>query len=460
MIKKSIKTIFISNILEGFYQSYKTLPPKQRSFWISYDSMEGNRALLYNSDDKAVITSYEINPLYFKNISQLMNWKNVWNLTPKKTSYSICQDCINNNVLNNQLVNLIKTNPGINIIPYRSTPEFQLLICHLNSKNLKFTTPETIPPDHQFTLNYFNTKRGFRHLWHLAFFSSEKSNHKIPIPEGFITGNREEAIEAAWWFKQQKRSFVIKYNRGVQGMGIILNNQSTFPNNKKEFSKKLSLLLKENIWNEPSIIVEELIDIDNTNLSGSPNVELFIKPNGKTVFSYACEQILDRDKKTFRGIYIYPELIKNRFIKAASKAGQVFSHKLASYGYRGCFDIDLVVSKDQKVYAVEANLRRTGGTHIHEAIVSLLGKNYWRSFYVLNEDIMLSNGSDLSYDKCLSIFADILFDKKSQSGIIFSNPDMLKVNVFNYILIGHSHEQIQSFRQLVKKRLTPKYYSP
>lgn len=453
MKNKPIKSIYISNILEGFYQSYNTLPAPQRSFWLSYDSMEGNRALLYDSDDKAVVTSYKINPQHFNYIKGLMSWKNVWNLAPVKPSHSICTDCLNDKVLAAQLVKLIKDNPGVAIIPYRSTPEFQSLIHQLIKKSLKFTTPETIPPDRQFILNYFNSKRGFRHLWYMTFLANLKTNHKIPIPEGFINGDREEAIEAAWWFKRQKRSFVIKYNRGVQGMGIILNNQADFPNNKEKFREKLMSMLKENIWNEPSIIVEELIDVDCNKLSGSPNVELFIKPDGKVVFSYACEQILDRDKKTFRGIYIYPELIKNRFIKAASTIGLEFGKKLVSYGYRGCFDIDLVVSKNNKIFAVESNLRRTGGTHIHEAICSLLGNNYWQSFYVLNEDIMLLKNSGFDYDKCLDLFADILYDKKSRSGVIFSNPDMLKVDVFNYILIGHSHEQIKNLRQTVRKRI-------
>ncbi|PIV70704.1 hypothetical protein COW57_03820, partial [Candidatus Roizmanbacteria bacterium CG17_big_fil_post_rev_8_21_14_2_50_39_7] len=67
----------------------------------------------------------------------------------------------------------------------------------------------TIPEEKQFILNYFNTKRGFRHLWHLSY--ADNPPH-VQIPEGFITQNKKEAIDAAWWFKQDNESFVIKYN--------------------------------------------------------------------------------------------------------------------------------------------------------------------------------------------------------------------------------------------------------
>jgi len=55
-----INTIYISNILECFYKSYLQMTPKKKHHWILHDSVEGNRALFYGKDKKAIITTHPI----------------------------------------------------------------------------------------------------------------------------------------------------------------------------------------------------------------------------------------------------------------------------------------------------------------------------------------------------------------------------------------------------------------
>lgn len=446
-----IKAIYFPNVLESFYRTYQSLPAKKRLFWTRYDVMEGNRALFYNDDDKVIITPFPINSQHFVRTLDLMGWKNVYNLTPTHPSSSICEDCMTDRRLRTQLIKLIKTTPGVALIPYRATPEFYRLMTHLKKKSVYFTTPETISPEQEFVNLYCHSKRGFRHLFSLSVLGN--SNFKISIPEGFITANKEEALEAAWWLEQQKRSFVIKINKGTQGIGVSFNDYSKLPKKKKQFINHIRSLLTDRIWSEPLIVVEELIEADKTKLGGSPSVEFVINKNGKVTPTYGCEQVLAEDKKTFRGIYIHQEVMSDKHIKEAFKAGKRFGQELARLGYRGYFDIDLVISKEDKVYAVESNLRRTGGTHVHEAAVALLGKKYWQSFHVIGEDIILPENSHLTYKKCFFLLQEMAFNKKRKTGLIFCNPDMLTVNILNMIFIGQSKEKVNSLRQETKKRL-------
>lgn len=442
---KNIKTIYLSNILEGYYKSYNTLKSKiERNFWIQYDTLDGNRAIFYGGDDKVLITSLPINKAHFKNTKDLMGWNNVHNLSPIKNTPSISDDCIKDKKLQKEIIKIISNNPGISIIPYRLTPQFQKFIHFLKSKSLIFKTPETIPEEKQFILNYFNTKRGFRHLWHLSNASNPPF---VQIPEGFITQNKREAIDAAWWFKQRETSFVIKYNSGVQGLGIELIDQTTLPREKRKFYALLKNRLKDKIWSEPIIIVEQAIIANENAQSISPSLDVYIDPQGKVTAAYASDQIFANDKRTFRGIYIYPKLMTDPAIKKACKAGVIFGKKLAEYGYRGVLDIDLIRSTNNKIYAVEANLRRNGGTHLHELCLSLLGKNYGNSYHTLIEDIILIKNHKLTYNKCLSLFASNLYSHKTHSGIIFINPDVLKVNICVIALIAKSKKQIRKLRE-------------
>jgi hypothetical protein len=207
------------------------------------------------------------------------------------------------------------------------------------------------------------------------------------------------------------------------------------------------------MWDEPIIIVEKAIVANEKAKSISPSLEIYIDPKGKVSGSYACDQILASDKRTYRGIYIYPELITDPSIIKAFNAGVHFGKKLAEYGYRGIFDIDLIRSKHNEIYAVEANLRRNGGTHLHELCLALLGDQYGTHYYTLIEDVVLKKNHRLTYEKCQSLFAGSLYTHKKHSGIIFSNPDMLKVNILALVVVGKSKIQIKKLREEVDKAL-------
>lgn len=449
--KGKIKTIYISNILEGYYKSYDALKSKKDGrFWTLFDIYDSNRALLYGDDNKAVITTSPIHKQHLEHLLQLMDWKDVQNHSPAKASPSISNDCMIDRHLKTKLMTIVKNNPGVAIIPYRSTPQFQGLIAFLKKKKLKFETPETIPEKKQFILNYFNTKRGFRHLWHLAHADNPPS---VQIPEGFITQNKKEAIEAAWWFKEDNESFVIKYNSGVQGIGIELINHKMLPSDRKKFDSHMKSLLADTMWNEPIIIIERAIPSNERAESISPSIEVYIDPSGKVSKSYVSDQILAADKRTFRGIYIYPKLMTDTAIKKTFESGIKFGKRLAQYGYRGVFDMDLIRSNNNKIYVVEANLRRTGGTHLHELCLALLGKKYGSTYHSLIEDIYLNKKHALTYEQCRSLFKNELYNNKNHTGIIFANPDMLKVNILVIVLVAKTKKQIQQLRERVDSTL-------
>ena len=448
---KNIGKIYIGNILEAFYPVYKNLPSVKRDFWFRHDFYESNRSLLYNHDNKIIITSLPILASHLSHICQLMNWKNVHNLFPEKPSPAICKDLMCAKPLHHTLVQIIKDNPGVSLIPYRSTPEFYNLIEKLQKKHLKFTTPETVPFENQFIPAYCNTKRSFRHLWGKA---TSSAHLPIDIPEGFIVGDKKEAIAAAWWFHQQKLSFVIKHNRSAQGSGVIFFQVQDSPDNHSDFTTFMKKQLSDKIWADSPIVVEEFIQPDYTSLGGSPSVEFYVSQSGKVEATYAVEQLMEKDHKTFKGCYIHPQLFKHPFIKTAFQAGILYGKELARLGYCGYFDMDLVVGKNGKLYAVETNLRRTGGTHVHETAINFLGKNYLESFYVLSEDIRLKQSVNTNYDSLFQHLSQILFNPKTKTGLIFGNPDMIQIGILHAIFLAPSEKLINETRKQATQLLS------
>ena len=177
---QNIKQIYIGNVLEAFHKSYTSdkLSQKEADFWRKYDALENNRSLLYGGDNKIVITPERIDAGHIHYICDVAGWNNVHNLVPERQSDCVSLDVADDKEFFDQLLLIVKNNPGVEIIQYRHTPEFYSLV----------------EKENKFIEEYFHSKRGFRHLWEQV----KDPKLKIKIPEGYITENKTEAIEAAW----------------------------------------------------------------------------------------------------------------------------------------------------------------------------------------------------------------------------------------------------------------------
>lgn len=77
---------------------------------------------------------------------------------------------------------------------------------------------------------------------------------------------------------------------------------------------------------------------------------------------YLCNPNLPEVSKWVGGELggVYPEILKHRTQEIATVVGS----ELASHGYRGIFGIDLIITPENEVYAIEINARLTGYTHV------------------------------------------------------------------------------------------------
>ena len=87
---------------------------------------------------------------------------------------------------------------------------------------------------------------------------------------------------------------------------MLLFRKSKLPHTKAAFIAAMRIELQDAIWDASPIVVEEYLDIDQQVLGGSPSVEFFVDLTGEVHPTYAGEQILADDRKTFAGFYVYP----------------------------------------------------------------------------------------------------------------------------------------------------------
>lgn len=75
----------------------------------------------------------------------------------------------------------------------------------------------------------------------------------------------------------------------------------------------------------------------------------------------------------------YPDIVQHR----AQEIASVIGTELASHGYKGIFGVDLIVTPDDQVYAIEINARLTGYSHVISEMQLKNGKIPFMLLHVL-----------------------------------------------------------------------------
>ncbi|OGF99290.1 hypothetical protein A2Y99_00040 [Candidatus Gottesmanbacteria bacterium RBG_13_37_7] len=438
LFQNQFEFLIISNLAETYQNTYKKAGGQTVAGSVERDLLEAERAVLYEENNKVVVTSVPINLDYLNDLKESFGYSNLLNLYPASPNARLSLDILKDKNLFTQIEIIIKNNPGINIVPYYATEEFFDLLAFLRQKNLKFSTPETVSSRNRFIRDHYNCKVGFRKLWE----KSADVHSFVKIPQGFIVDDLTEALDAAWWFYLHKTDFVMKYNRGTSGLGIIFYRCKDLPGKENDFKRYLRKNHRERIWFEENFVVEEFIDVDEDFFGGSPSIEF--KVNSDLKHTYNCFQRLDVNA-AFKGILISKQLEDESdvdFERAVDNCMD-FGSSLEELGYKGIFDIDLVVDKKHNIYAVESNLRRTGGTHVYEAAMKLFGKNFRQKTFVASNDFLKLSSTIRTYQDFKSRTEKFFFSKATQEGIIPVITSYIEIGMIGYIIFAPTLDRLE-----------------
>lgn len=350
---------------------------KNRKLEIDEDHALCERFIFSKGDDRVLVTPLLVNETMKEHVSKVMKFKNVINLSPSKIGESLNVSVLEDKKLLKQLEDIIRQNPGIDLVAYVSSNEFMNVVSYFRSKKLNFTTSEIPTQENNWTVAFFDSKAGFRQL------TTFMNNGFPKMPQGIVCDSIDEIIGAVRFFFNNEMDCVMKANRGLAGAGLKIMYRKDYQ--KKNLNRVLEQILKENpFWSHDIVVVEEFIEPNLEIGGGAPNIELKISKN-KVHPLYCCSMRISREG-VFQGIEIgrgtYTSYMKNKLIKH----GVTFGQMLKKFSYNGHFEIDFVAGRDNRIYPIEANVRRTGGTHIYDAVKRLLGSNFERNYYVTSKD--------------------------------------------------------------------------
>lgn len=432
---EKFKTIIVANTAEAFSVPISYLNnPSQRNERIRIENVLSQRAVFWEGDDKVIITPVPVNPELLEIQKRSLGLNNILNISPEYTTYNLCQNIIEDKQFLEKLTELIHNNKGIQITAYSYTRELDNFVKMLIAKRLSFRIPE-MPSSNPSIVGYLDSKSGFR--------KTAGSLNGVLLPEGYVCPDEGEVMARAMFFKRKNSPFIIKANEGESGWGLFFVKD---PNAQTDISVTDGMrdeFRRDGIWASRPYVAEEYISLNKERGGGSPSTELYLT-NNSIMIKYNSAQLFDKEGQ-FSGITmgkgVLDEDLQERMEKMSVKIGE----RYYSSGYRGFFDIDFAISRSNILYALETNMRRTGGTHVFDFARRIFGDKWKDSIFFSNDSFKYAN-QNLPLLIVLDRIGDILFPIEGRKeGLVLSLFDDQEP-VLGYILVGDSLSRIRQFQ--------------
>lgn len=432
--------IVVSNLSEAFID-FLNKNPHNKGNLLDVELNLDDQAVLWEGDNSLVIASHQIAPPHMRHLREALGYTNIEVLSPNRISGRLSHDITGDRDLMLEIAD--RTHPAHEptyFTPYCVTSEFVSLVNQLMQQGANIVTPEIPDKENLWIVKSVDLKSGFRKLCRELLQGSP-----IRIPRGFSCDTSDQVATIAYHFSRIGTPCIIKPSDGEDGIG-----QSIIPPGA-DLNFILDRVSENPFIQQGDAVVEEYIDSDST--VRSPSIEYRIK-DGKLEYMYSCKQILS-PTGTFLGVDIGPGLLPRGIKNQMVRAGGAFGNALVALGYKGIFDIDFIVSKDQKVYAVEANLRRTGATHAHATGVRLFGSRYESSTFLRSSDVDPCISGQMSSDDVFLALDDLLYPHLGKdSGVIITVSAGISDGRLGYIVVGKSPQEVAALQDELHKKLS------
>jgi len=436
-------TVFISNLSEDVWPFIENISDtKARNTEIEENANLADRDLfsLAGEDRIVLITPKPISDEFLNYFKEVLGKKQIEVLVPQNHSGKICEDIQKDSKIMETLIAIANSHRRLTLIAYSTSPYFLELVRVLRAKGLVIYTPESPEEIDGWTVNFFGSKSGIRQL----FQTGRAEEPDLIMPPGYICFGIEDAAKIASKIYLKEKGVVIKTNKGHSGLGVLIFREGDLPDNYQETQKViLTKLQVDAYWDKFPIVVEEFINVNLGVGGGFPNVEFKILKNGRVEFLYFCGMRVSREG-IFQGVAINDDVISDQIEAQMIDTGFYIGEQYSKNGYRGYFDVDFIMAKNNRVYANESNVRRTGGTHVYETAARLFGKDFLYDVFILSRNTYpLPAEKKYSFGQIKELLTPILYDKKTKEGLVLISENLLAQNKLAYIIFAKNKKRAE-----------------
>jgi hypothetical protein len=364
-------------------------------------------------------------------------------LTPERPTPWLSQDILHEPRLLDALLDYAGEGQTLQLVPYATTPQFMQLVETLRTRHgLTVHLPESPEPDALWVRDYIDTKTGWRVVAGRALPNADEL-----LPQGFAFPSADLAAAAAHWFGQNSRACLVKSDIGENGIGNVVIRPGEYPS-----AGAIHNLIKRNPFLQDDwITVEAMID---AKVTVSPSFEAYVPPLGKgePFLTYVSDQVF-QDFGDFCGVLVSRELCETPWYAPLVDAGLRVAREMQAMGYVGLFDLDAIVDDNGRVYLLEVNARRTGGTHVHDFAYVQFGADYLDHVAILSHDTMPS-GEIADVETLLRVIGDLAYPVAgAQRGVLVNGTSALVAREYGCLIVGRDRTDVLDMQRQLNERV-------
>ncbi|MBN1304990.1 MAG: hypothetical protein JXA13_11200 [Anaerolineales bacterium] len=399
----------------------------------------GDRGLFWLGKDKLLFATTPVPPGI--ELWKLWGYEGTEIIAPQQATHQLSLDILREPALVQRILDYSGEEQAVQLVPYATTSEFLELTEKLRSEyGLTVYLPESPCKEDLWLRDYIDKKTGFRTL-----VSQWVCDNNL-FPFGLVSHCLDEAADAVLWFLEQGRSCVVKADSGESGIGHLVFN-------RKQVSRQdvLKELVTDPFLQGDVLIVEEHIQ---SSKMISPSLELFVPPLGEGLpeITYLSNQLFEKFGR-FAGVLVSKSILKESWYPRLAEYGMRIAAQMQEMGYIGFFDLDTIVDDDGRLYLLEINARRTGGTYVHEFALQTFGADYINHVVLLcNNAIECPGVTDTG--TLLEIIGDLrLVVGNSSRGLVVTVTSTLPNEEFGCIFIAPTEDEVLALKEELLDRI-------
>jgi hypothetical protein len=433
-----IKTIIIANVAEAFAEVLDRVRDRaERRMRVTLEHDLAQRAYFWADDDKLVITPFPLQRILQNHNLRVCGYTNVKTVSPNVATVSLCDAIARDPSLIGLLRRTLGANPDAIVSPYAETPQFVRLM-----KKLRIRSSPSLSSARPFLRSYLDSKIGFRIEMSLLLSQIRSAS----VPAGVVCRDADDVEAAVALFRGQGKSCVAKANEGESGWGLVMLPKRM---QQRQIRRRIHEVFRApGPWKGSPIVVEEFIP-PRRSRSASPSAEVFVSGQSVEV-TYLCSQAIGRSGD-FQGVVLGPGVLRRTHETLLRKAALIVGKRYQRLGYRGYFDLDSVISARGRVYLLETNARRTGGTHVYDLAQFLYGRDALRRVYFASSDVFRYGGRPLTAAAILARMKSLLFPFGTPPRGFVVTMVSQQVSSFGFVLIAPTARDARAlYRSLLR----------
>jgi len=414
----SVRSIVIANIPEFNRRAMaKNFSQYEFAAWDESSIALTDMSLFWCGDDKVVVLPSPPDQTFLSDLTSALGYKNVRVISPHRTSYSLCDDIVNDKELFETLVQIIRNSDKPKIVSWGATTQFYFLLNELTMAGVNFTVPEIPELSNYWTALYFESKSGFREFM-------TRDAPVLNIPEGFICGNKDVALDAITYFSKRNKGFVLKANYGTGGFSTMCypadQTNRGFEQLRKEAEHRMAF---DHFWDNPPVIIEEHIPGIGNTFPLSLTIDFCISQDG-IVSKGGCGKMIMRRNWLYAGIHCGERVLDTDTEEWITRAGFHIGEEMAKKGYRGWFDVDFVQRWDGDIFLTEINARRASPLHVFDIATQVIGRNWEKNWSLYaNDHLDLQGARQPTYIQIRNAIAN--FNKNNNVALVQAIPTII-----------------------------------